>query len=531
MSHHHGGPFAIPAINSYVPEKLKPWIMILIVIVFQFSNGVYLATANEMVGATALMQQDILMAGYASLIGMSLTFTIMLRLKMRYTSKFSLLTCASVIIICNLITVITGNIVVLIATCFVAGVFRMWATFECNSTIQLWLTPNRDMSVFFCYIFLLVQGCMLFSGITNMYVAFFSNWQYLHWFVIGSLAVVMLVVMILFNNKRPMPPFPLYGIDWLGAFIWALILLLLNFILLYGDHYDWWYSTQIKTATVFLCILLPIQLYRASFIRHPFISLRTFGYKPVYLSVAIYLIVDILLAPSNFVEHIYFENTLHYDQMHLITMNLIAFAGIITGVIFSFFFFAKKKHSYKTTFLIGFAFLLLYQIGMYFSIDYQTTKEMLAIPVFFRNMGYVIIAITLQTNLTKVPFVHFFQGITVQAFVSISIGSAWGVAVLRQLFEKLMAKNFMLISSSIDSVEHRVANLTKGENLVQMIQNQSMVVSFKELYGLLVIGGLFCFIIFILYRYPALPYGLYPKMSTIKRIVKKQLPSKVRNRY
>lgn len=531
MSHHHGGPFAIPAINNYVPEKLKPWIMILFVIIIQFSSGIYLAAANEMVGATALMQEDILMAGYASLIGMALTFTIMLRLKMRFTSKFSLLTCCSVIIVCNLICLYTNNIVVLVATCFIAGVFRMWGTFECNSTIQLWLTPNRDMSIFFCFIYLLVQGCITLSGITNLYVALFSNYQYMHWLIIGLLLFVMLAVMILFNNKRMMKPFPLYGIDWLGAFIWGLILMLVNFIFIYGDHYDWWYSSQIKTATLFIAILLPLQLYRASFIRHTFIPLKTFKYKPVYLSVAIYLIVDIFLAPAHLIEYVYFEHVLHYDPTHLISVNWMGWFGIVAGAVFTFVYFAKKKNSYKSTFLIGFASLLLYQVIMYFIIDHQTSKEMLVAPVFFRNFGYVTIAITLQTNLMKVPFVHFFQGITVQAFISVAVGSAWGAMVLHQLFEKLMTKNFMLISSSVDHVNQQVANFPDFGTFAHTLQMQSMVVTFKELYGLLVIAGLVFFLIFILYRYPALPTSLYPTMGKIKAVIKRELPSKVRAKF
>lgn len=532
MSHHHGGPFSIPAINDYVPEKLKPWIMILFVIVIQFSGGIYLATANEMVGATALMQEDILMAGYASLIGMALTFTIMLRLKMRFTSKFSLLTCCAVLIVSNIICLYTNNIVVLVATCFIAGVFRMWGTFECNSTIQLWLTPNRDMSVFFCFIFLLVQGCMMLSGITNMYMALFANYEYMHWLIIGLLLFVMLAVMLLFNNKRMMmKPFPLYGIDWLGAFIWALILMLTNFILIYGDHYDWWYSSEIKVAALFIAILLPLQLYRASFIRHPFIPLKTFTYKAVYMSVAIYLIIDVFLAPAHLIEHIYFENVLNYDLTHLISVNWMGWIGIVAGAVFSYFYFAKKKNSYKNTFLIGFASLLLYQVIMYFTVDYQTTKEMLVTPVFFRNFGYVVVAITLQTNLTKVPFIHFFQGITVQAFVSAAIGSAWGAAILGQLFKKMMAKNFTLLSSSIDSVNTQAANIADSGMMMQVIQRQSLMVTFKELYGILIIAGLIFFLIFILYRYPALPTSLYPTMGKIKAVVKRQLPRKVRVRF
>ena len=43
---HETGPFSIPAIRDFVPSKLRPWIIIAFVIVFQFSGGLYLAAVN-----------------------------------------------------------------------------------------------------------------------------------------------------------------------------------------------------------------------------------------------------------------------------------------------------------------------------------------------------------------------------------------------------------------------------------------------------------------------------------------------------
>ena len=66
MPQPHSAPFSIPAIRDFVPEKLKPWIIIVFVIIFQLSGGVYLAAVSEMVGSTALMQEDIMMAGHGA---------------------------------------------------------------------------------------------------------------------------------------------------------------------------------------------------------------------------------------------------------------------------------------------------------------------------------------------------------------------------------------------------------------------------------------------------------------------------------
>ena len=215
--HSHQGPFDIHDIPNYIPRKLKPWIFIFFVLIIQFSGGLYLAAVTDMVGTTALMQEDILMAGYASLIGLSINFAVMFRVKFRYSNRTQLLLAGTVLITANLICAHTRSIPVLVLTCLVAGWFRMQATLACNSTIQLWITPVRDMSVFFCYVYLLVDGVIQLSGIATVYVAFLSQWEYMHWIMIGLLAFMMLMVLILVKPVRGPMFIPLLGIDWLGA--------------------------------------------------------------------------------------------------------------------------------------------------------------------------------------------------------------------------------------------------------------------------------------------------------------------------
>ena len=144
-------PFSIPQMKDFVPEALRPWIIVVMVIVVQLSGGVYMAAAGEMVGSTALLQEDIMMAGYASLVGMALFFPIMFRLRSAVRPKSALSACFAVIIAANLVAMHTTSVPLLVGVSLVAGFFRMWATLECNSTIQLWITPTRDLSVFFSY--------------------------------------------------------------------------------------------------------------------------------------------------------------------------------------------------------------------------------------------------------------------------------------------------------------------------------------------------------------------------------------------
>lgn len=109
------GPFDIPDVPDCIPRRLKPWLFIFFVLIVQFSGGLYLAAASNMVGSTALMQEDILMAGYAQLVGMAINFAVMFRLKFRFSNRVGLLICGTVLILSTYICASTTSVPVLVA--------------------------------------------------------------------------------------------------------------------------------------------------------------------------------------------------------------------------------------------------------------------------------------------------------------------------------------------------------------------------------------------------------------------------------
>ena len=101
--HVQQGPFDIPDVPDFIPRRLKPYLFIFFVLIIQFSGGVYLAAASDMVGTKAVMQEDILMAGYASLIGMAINFAMMFRIKFRFSTRNQLFVSGMVLIAANVI--------------------------------------------------------------------------------------------------------------------------------------------------------------------------------------------------------------------------------------------------------------------------------------------------------------------------------------------------------------------------------------------------------------------------------------------
>ncbi len=415
----------------------------------------------------------------------------MFRLKFRFTNRAGLLICGAALIAANVICAHTQSVGVLVVTCFFAGWFRMWATFVCNSTIQLWLTPTRDMAVFFCYVYLVVDGAIQLSGLSTVYTAFFSQWEYMHWIMIGLLALMMLLTMILVRPVRGPIQIPLLGIDWIGSGLWAIFMLCFTFICVYGNYYDWWEAEEIIAATVLGLLCVAINLWRATFLHHPYISFTALTNRNVIRATVIYLVFFTLLATEHVFEHSYAATVLGFDETNLIDLNLYVLVGILAGCAFTYVTFALRHWRYRTMTAIGFALAAIYLAYFYFLIDYGVEKEMLFMPLFFRGAASVIISIVFLTSILQ-GGMHFFvfpQALTINGFTGAVMGATLGPALIGEFLSHTMAKNASLIGSVFTDLNPAAVHAPLGQ-IYGMVQVQALVVSMKEIYGWLLIAAI-----------------------------------------
>lgn len=517
------GSYKIEVIRDFVPEKVKPWILLVFFLIFQFSGGVYMAAVTQMSGSLSLMHEDIMMAGYASLVGLCLTFTVMYRLKFRFTIKTGLLTSAVGLIICNLICLHIASVPVLVAVSFVAGIFRMWGTFMCNTTIAPWIFPKWTMAKFQSYIQTTVMGFMLLSGLTTVYITYYTQWQYMHWFIIGLLFLMLLVTLVGFHHHMPMKKLPLYGIDWMGAILLAVTILSAIFVLNYGDYYDWYQSTYIWMGTIFGLAALSLNLWRASFIRHPFIANSTWRFRNVRLALLLLIVIYILMSPSTYFEQMYTTVILKYDPMNRISLNWISLLGYICGGLFTFQTLALRNWKFKTMTLIAFSLLVGYLLIMYFLIDYNLPKEALYLPVFLRSAGMIMIPITfLSAIFQTIPFQQFFQALNIVTLITACCGPLFGSAVLMHVFKISMKSNELFFGANLDKGNPLTSHFPV-ESIHGGLQQHAMIVGMKEIYGWLCVLGIFCLLFFFLRESSLRPNSLHPKFSAIRHIIKHEL--------
>ena len=510
--------------KEWVPQPLRVVLCLLCAFSFQLSGGIYLSSASQMVGSLALMQEDIMMAGYASFVGMTVAFPVLFRLKFRFTSRSIFLVVCPVIIVCNIITMNTGNLAILIATCFVAGAFRIWGTFECLSNVQLSLTPTRDFGVFFPVVYLIVLGSIQVSGLITVHIGDWITWRQMHLFIIGLMLVVWLTLLLFTRHFRFMKPLPLYGIDWIGGTLWSVFLLALIFAFEYGEYFDWLDAWQIRLAFIVAAVALLVNVARMYILRHPFIEIDALKYRNMVPLLFLFFMLYMFLSTPNLLQNIFTNRILQFDPLNVASLNWWNLAGTIAGCIAAYYWHARLHGNYMTPVAVGFGLIVAYQAVMYFLIDPRLNIEYLYLPTFLRGMGYIILYISLTVYASGVvPFKHFFQVLSLIGFVRTGFAPAMGTAIFGRILQYVLPANLQKLTIDLDMTNRAFSQMPYGEVYGEAMR-QATLVSLREIYGLTVVVGIIFMILLLSHKYLRLnSVGRLPGMRHLKRIAKRAI--------
>lgn len=347
----------------------------------------------------------------------------------------------------------------------------------------------------------------------------------------GLLALMMIMVWVFVKPVKGPMQIPLLGIDWIGAALWSVFMLCFTFVCVYGDYYDWWEAPEITAATLIGLASLAVNLWRASFLHHPYVSFTAMKNRSVIRATLVYLVFFTLMATEHVFEHSYAAAILGFDETNMIDLNWYVFAGILAGVALTYFSFALRKWRYKTMTAIGFALAAVYLAYFYFLIDYGVEKEMLFVPLFVRGMASVIISIVFLTSIVQ-SGLHFFvfpQALTINGFTGAVMGATLGPALIGEWLSHTVAKNAALLGAAMTDFSTAVAGHHVGE-LYGMVQRQALVVSMKEIYGWLLIIALVSVAVIAVSYGPMRPWAIFPKWRTIRRALRSLVRHEERER-
>lgn len=495
--------FAMPMFNGFVPERVRPWIYVFIACCFQLSGGRYLGPINELIGAHGNMREDIVMCMMANLSGMALWFPMLFRMKFRFTNKTLLTNASIVVIVTNLLSMYVESMPLLWFVCFIEGVAKIQGTFECMSNIQLWMTPKRDMKIFFPLLHVIILSAICSQRIISSWFGYLGDWQLMHWLIIGLHCVVLLILTTCVHHFRFMK-MPLFGIDWTSIALWGALLLQVSFLLVFGEHYDWFRQDQMWFLLGSMLITFGFIFGRMTHVRHPYISPRVFtgfkNVKPIFLLVALY---EIILGSENVMEEVFYENGLEYNTVVNASLTWWVWAGNIFGCLFSLVWLNKViRFSYIRLGIIGTCFLTGYVVLMYLSISPGLNIEALRLPLFCRGVAYACMSIMFMNALhDATDFPHFFQALGVFNMLHMVVGGCIGVALYGHGLNYYVADGMARYGQYLTPETWHLLMQDLGPFMGEFV-NSLLVMSCKTLYGWVAYGCVALLMAFLFFDSP-----------------------------
>lgn len=487
-----GGPFKMPMYKEWFPETLRPWCYLLMAVIFQLTSGVYLGNVAHYAGEWSLMREDVLFIGMCGVIGVNMPFPLLFKFKFRFTNQQLLINATTVVLMCNFGCMYVRSIPLLCLLSFLAGFFKLCATFECFSNIQLWMTPKRDFAVFFPLLYIIVLGDIsLQSWLAVQISERFDSWQMMHWLVIGLLLCCLLFQVICLKPFRMML-IPWKSVDWLGLVMWSLCFVGVVWIFNYGEYYNWADSKTFCDVCVMTVVLLLFNVGRMWHIRHPYISLEPFTIKPIFPLLLMYVMGEWFNATSKSLGNIYMGGVMHWGALTTSVLELVSIMGTVCGCLFTLMWIKAWHQKYTRLLSVGFLALLMYQVFMYFLVSPQSNIELFYCPTLLRTFGYAIFFTACTIHLEELlTFQTFFMGFTITGIVR--------NGPVASLISGIYAYNQRRLEADV---------IARG----LIVDHQDlMLIAIKQLFGATCLIGSAFFILMLL-------YNVNPVRSTLKRM-------------
>lgn len=498
--------FMMPMFRPWVPRRIQPWIYVLTVFCVQFSSGMYLGALDSIRGTTSFMIEDLLMLLYAGLAGMAIYFPMLFRMKFRFTNQQLLCGAAIVIAVCNLITIHSTSMPLLMVVCFVAGMAKLQGTFECMSNIQLWITPRRDFAVFFPVLHIVLLTAIEGSGFVAAWFAHHFTWQMMHLFTVGTMSFILLTQLTLCRPFCPMPQrMPLKGIDFLSGLLISLLMLVVSYILIYGDYRMWMENRNLRLLLGVAFLLGALVMHRLTHVSNPYVSLRIFTYRNVVPILIVTAIGELLLGCEHTLEEIWYEEVVGLEELTKERQFLWALPGVYVGVAIDLLWLKVMKWRVWKLLGIGFGCILGYALIMYLTLDVNAPLRQWQLAIALRGCAYAILAATLMWSLDEsIPDLEqFFMGLFVFNIFHMYLAGAAGYGIYTTLFSHYLNDDIARYGSQLTLTHLDPRHFDLGRFMGQHYLHSMMSVALKQVYGLVIWASGTMMFLFLLLDIPA----------------------------
>ena len=375
---------------------------------------------------------------------------------------------------------------ILAVVCFIAGMAKIQGTFECMSNIQLWITPRRDFAAFFPVLHIILLTAIEGSGWLAAWFGHHFTWQMMHVFTIGTMSFVLLTQVIFCRPFCPMPQrLSLKGIDFQGALLICGLMLVLSYIVVYGDYLMWLDTFRIRILAGVAIVLFGMVLYRLRFYRYPYVELSLFTRRNVVPILIVTFFAELAFGAEHTMEEILYSEVIRLEELTKEAQYMWALPGMYVGILLDLYWLKVRKWKIWKLFGIAFISIAFYGMLMYFTLDMNVHIEQYRLAIFLRGFAYAILAPALMWALDEsVPSLEqFFMGLFVFNILHMYLAGAAGYGIYTTIFLHLMNENMMSYGQQLTLTHLDIAHFDFSGYVEHDFLHSMMMVAMKQVYG------------------------------------------------
>lgn len=481
---------------DWVPVLLRYFILTLLLFVSLCANGVFLGITQDMYSGTGQYIEPFTMAYNAMYIGMGTGMIFYVRLGTRFTNKTLVVSGLVFILFMNVVCATTSSAELTIFACLTLGFTKVFALGEIYlGWLKIWSLKLQAVK-FYPLLFFIALGGLYFMTWLTTFLTYHFNWRFAYIALYLMLGICLILVVIFVENHPLKRVVPLYQADFPGMLLLASMLMLVNYVVVYGKVEDWFESETIVSGFLGAVVCLLLFIRRERSVKRPFFNFELFR-KPNFGLGLFYFSIMGVFTPTIF-QSSFSGTILHFESITNAEVNLFLIPGISLGCLMSFFWY-RAKFDGELLIIIGFAAFVVYHIVMYQSFSNDFSIQQFWFPSIIKGAGFALLYISIglyTTSKFTFPVVLKVSGsiIIVRSFLSSGVFSG----IYNYIFYASRIKHLSFIASVTDSSAQATMSGKESSDFYANIQAQSTLTAAKELTGYIIIFGIVFVVLLLL---------------------------------
>lgn len=529
---------------NWVPKPVGIVILLFLFLPILTVGGVYTSNSGEMMSGLGIISEHIQFAGFVTSVGMAAFCPFFYRLVCIRREKLMCLVGFSIMYGLSYVCAVTDSIFILALCSLIMGFFRMVLMMvnlftliryafgmEATRNITPGLEPQdeagwdkldveKSNSQPMIYLFFMILGQM--GTWLTAWLAYEYEWQYVYYYMMGMLLVSILLIFITmpfhtYVGQR----FPINFRDFGNVVIFSVLWVSVVYVLVYGKVLDWYDDPSICWATALAFASAGIFLYMESTRRSPYFLLDIFKLRTIRVGIVLFFLLMVLNSSSMLVN-VFTGVGMKIDNWQNATLGNWCLAGYAIGIVLILVLRNKGVH-FKYLFAMGFLFIGLAALFMYFEVQTMGLYERMKYPIIIRSVGMVILyALTAVYANQRMPYKYLSTWVCIMLTVRMVLGPGTGVALYTNVLQERQQYYVTRYAHGVDEVSPE-SSLSYKQTAMGMrlqgkseteaaqmaalsakgkVQVQATLSAVKEMSGWTFYGCMACAIFVLVLRYP-----------------------------